>query len=285
MRRRFDAVKLFAKTEKWDTDFWYAKPVVVQREQHDRYDEDIDFYGAYATYKGIKRHGIDMYLLAVDDTGNRQNPNGRMGNRNNYTLGSRFWGKTGDFDYETELAGQWGHWAGDTIHAWTFAADGGYTLERVDWKPRLGAGLDWASGDANPNDNRIGTFDQLYPLGHKYFGFLDLIGRQNVIDVYANLSAWPVEKKVRLALAYHAFWLDEDQDALYDVSGAPTRRDPTGNSGAEIGQELDVTVSWKLVVHSALLFGYSHFWSRDFIMDTGSSADADLFYVQYAFKF
>lgn len=285
VRRRFDAVKVFARTDLWDIDFWYAKPVIVQPEQRDAYDEDVDFYGAYLTYKGIDKHGIDVYLLALDDTGNRRNPNGKSGDRNNYTFGSRFWGKNHGFDYETELAGQWGHWAHDTIHAWTWAVDGGYTLEGVQWKPRMGTGVDWASGDANPNDNRIGTFDQLYPLGHKYFGFLDLIGRQNIIDAYANLSAWPVEKKVRAALAYHAFWLDEDQDALYDVSGAPGRRDPTGRSGTEVGQELDVTLSWKLDAHSTLLFGYSHFWSGDFIAQTGPDEDADLFYVQFGFKF
>jgi len=119
VRRRFDAVKLFARMEKWDIDFWYAKPDVVQRKQSDRYDEDIDFYGVYTTFKGIPRHGIDLYLLTLDDTGDRRNPNGKTGDRNNYTLGSRFWGKTYGFDYETELAGQWGHWAGDTVHAWT----------------------------------------------------------------------------------------------------------------------------------------------------------------------
>ncbi len=285
VRRRFDGVKLFARLEKWDIDFWYAKPVVVQRKQGDRFDEDVDFYGLYATFKGIPRHGIDLYLLALDDTGNRSNPNGNMGDRNNYTLGSRFWGKTGGFDYETELAGQWGHWAGDTVHAWTWAIDGGYTLEDVVWKPRLGAGFDWASGDASPGDGRVGTFDQLFPLGHKYFGFLDLFGRQNITDAYVNLSAWPVEKKVRTALVYHAFWLDDDQDALYDVSGAPGRRHATGHSGTEIGHEIDLTVSWKFDFHSSLLFGYSHFWDSDFVIQTGPSEDADLFYVQYSFKF
>ncbi len=271
--------------EKWDVDLWYAKPVIVQRKQHDRYDEDVDFYGAYTTYRGIPRHGLDLYLLGIDDVGDRRNPNGKNGDRNNYTMGSRFWGKTAGFDYETELAGQWGHWAGDTIHAWTWAIDGGYTFEDIAWDPRLGTGFDWASGDSRPGDNKVGTFDQQFPLGHKYFGFLDLIGRQNITDANVNLSAWPVEKTVRAALAYHAFWLSDEQDALYDATGAPGRHDPTGHSGTEVGHELDVTLTWKLDVHSSLLFGYSHFWDSDFIINTGSSEDADLFYIQYAFRF
>ncbi|MEK7732091.1 MAG: alginate export family protein, partial [Planctomycetota bacterium] len=285
IRRRFDGVKAFARTEKWDIDAWYVKPVIVQRKQSDRLDEDVDFYGLYMTYKGIPRHGVDVYVLAIDDTGNSRNPNGKTGDRNQYTMGSRFWGKTAAFDYEAELAGQWGHWAGDTVQAWSWTLDGGYTLEPVAWKPRIGAGFDWASGDEKPRDGKVGTFDQLFPLAHKYFGFLDLIGRQNVTAVNMNLSAWPVEKKVQTALAYHAFWLNDDRDALYGASGAPGRRDPTGHSGTEIGHELDVTVMWKVDVHSSLLFGYSHFWDSDFIIETGPSEDADLFYVQYALKF
>jgi len=285
VRRRFDGVKLFAHGDTWDVDLWYAKPVVVERIEGDDYDEDLDFYGAYVTYKGIPRHGVDVYFLAIDDAGSRRNPNGRIGDISRYTLGSRFWGQTADFDYETELAGQWGRWAGDTIQAWMWSFDGGYTFAKAPWNPRLGAGFDFATGDDDPNDGSVGTFDQLFPLGHKYLGFLDLIGRQNITAVNVNLSAWPVAKKVKAAAAFHAFWLTEEKDALYNAGGAPTRRDPTGDSGREIGTELDLTVAWKIDPHQSILLGYSHFWDSNFIINTGKSEDPDLFYVQYQFKF
>ncbi len=285
VRRRFDGVKLFARTESWDLDFWYAKPVVVQRKQRDRYDEDVDFYGAYITYKAIPRHGIDLYALAIDDIGNRTNPNGRAGDRNIYTLGTRFWGKTADWDYEAEFAGQWGKWAGDRVHALSAALDGGYTFTTTPLKPRIGLGFDWASGDDNPFDGKVGTFDQHFPLGHAYFGYLDLIGRQNILAANVNLSAWPVKDKVRAAAAFHSFWLDAKSDALYDAGGVARLRDPTGHSNRRLGHELDLTVSWQIDVHSAILLGYSHFWHSEFIGDRGGTRDADLFYVQYAFKF
>lgn len=283
-RRRFDAVKIFARYAKWDVDFFYAKPVLVQRERRDRYDDDFDFYGFYATFKGMPRHGIDAYFFAVDNIGDPVNPNGRAGDKSTYTLGSRFWGKTAGLDYEAEAAGQWGHWARDTVCALAVALDGGYTFEnRV--RPRVGAGFDWASGDRNPTDTKVETFDQLFPLGHKYFGYLDLVGRQNIIGPNVNVSFWPVPEKVQAAAAWHYFWLADDSDALYNASGTATRRDTTGRSGKDVGNELDLTVSWKIDVHSSLLVGWSHFWDAGFIQDTGSSENADLFYVQYAFKF
>lgn len=284
-RRRFDAVKLFAKGKMWDVDLWYAKPVLVQRKQSDRFNEDFDFYGAYVTYKGIPNHGLDVYFFAVDDTGNRRNPNGKRGDRSIFTLGSRFWGKSGGFDYEAELSGQWGHWAGDTVQAWSWSLNGGYTFADVAWKPRLGVGFDWATGDDNPRDGKVGTFDQLFPLGHKYFGFLDLIGRQNIVALNVNLSAWPVSKRVKAAVAYHTFWLNDNEDALYSAGGGVVRRDPTGRSGTEVGSELDVTLSWKIDVHSSVVLGYSHFWDSDFLQQTGASQGADWLYMQYAFKF
>lgn len=288
VRRRFDGVKLFAKGDMWDVDLWYVKPVdiaQVQRKQRDRYNEDVDFYGAYATYKGIARHGLDLYFFALDDTGNRINPNGRAGDRDVYTLGSRFWGKTAGFDYEAELAGQWGHWAGDTIQAWSWNLDGGYTFSGVGCKPRLGVGFDWASGDRDPTDGQVQTFDQLFPFSHFYLGFLDLIARQNITALNVNLSAWAVPEKVKTKMTFHTFWLNSKDDWLYNAPGGWVRRDLAGNSGREIGHELDVTVVWKLNPHQAMLFGYSHFWDSDFIQQTGPSENADLLYVQYAYKF
>jgi hypothetical protein len=195
------------------------------------------------------------------------------------------WGKTGGFDYDAVLAGQWGRWAGDTICAWAWTVSGGYTFAGPAWKPRIGLGFDWADGDASTIDGKVGTFDQLFPLGHAYFGYLDLIGRQNINAARVDLSAWPVENKVKTAIAYHAFWLNEERDALYNAGGGGGRRDPTGRSGKEVGQELDLTLLWRLGTHSSVLLGYSHFWDNDFIANTGPSEDPDLFYVQYKLTF
>ncbi len=285
IRRRFDGVKLFAKGKTWDVDLFFVKPVIVQRKQRDRYNEDFDFYGAYATYKGIPNHGLDLYALAINNTNKTVNPNGNIGDTTRYMLGSRFWGKHGPMDYEAEIAGQWGTWAGDTIQAWSWTIDGGYTFADASGKPRIGAGFDWASGDEDPFDGKVGTFNQLFPLGHKYFGYMDLIGRQNITAVNVNLTAWPVAKKVKARAAYHTFWLNAKRDAIYNAGAGAGRRDIFGNSGREIGHELDLTVAVKMDKHQSMLFGYSHFWDSTVIEQTGPSEDADLFYVQYQMKF
>jgi hypothetical protein len=293
-RRRFDGVKLFWQSEKFDADVFYLRPFApvsidlrpneTQNRKPDEYREEQHFYGLYTTYKGIPNHGIDTYFLALRDTGDFANANGNTGDLSLYTLGSRFWGNTGDWDYDTELAGQWGKFAGDTIHAWSWAADTGYTFKDLPWSPRIGAGFDFATGDQNPKDNTHDTFNQFFPLGHAYLGYLDLVGRQNIVAQNVNLTFKP-HKQLVANIAWHTFWVDEVRDALYNAGGIPGRRAPGGGAGHEVGHELDVTLNWTIDVHQSLVFGYSHFWDSDFITDTGPSEDPDYFYLIYSFKF
>ena len=288
-RRRFDAVKLFYQHELFDIDFFYARPVPIAlneglNRKPDVFREEAHFYGLYSAFKGIPNHFFDLYFFALRDTGNRTNANGRVGDLSLYTLGGRLGGKTGPLDYEGELAGQWGSFAGDRVHAWAAALDGGFTFKKHPWKPRLGVGFDYGSGDDNPRDGTHDTFNQLFPLGHKYLGFLDLVARQNILATNVNLTFKPI-KKLTTRLAWYTFWNDSTRDALYNAGGGAGRRDRTGNSGHDIGNEIDLTVKYVIDHHSSVLLGYSHFWGNNFIRSTGPSRDANLIYLQYAFKF
>lgn len=285
-RRRFDAVKAFWKDDDWQLDLFYAKPVSpIRRTKFDSFDEEYDLYGAYFTYSKHPALNVDAFFLAQDVTADRTNPNGRIGDMDRYTLGARLYGNTDGFDYNAYLAGQWGHWAKDRISASNFGLDGGYTWKNVTWKPRIGAGFDWSSGDRDPYDKTVETFDPVFPFGHKYLGYDDLFYRQNLQEALVSLSAWPVPDKVRAEIAYHAFWLASDQDAWYRVGGSPRRRDVTGSSGNELGDEIDVTLDWKLDIHQAVQFTYAHFFHGNYVSATGPNDDSEVFYLQYQFKF
>lgn len=285
VRRRFDAIKMIWEEEAWQLDLFASKPVVVRDDKADPWNDDACFYGAYFSYKGYDRHTLDLFAFAQDDKGDLRNPNGNAGDMYRYTVGATFDGTTDNFDYMAMAAAQWGEWAGDRIEAYAWSLKGGYTFADYTCKPRLGIGFDWASGDKNWRDGEVGTFDQLYPLGHAYNGYLDLVGRQNINTLYADISAWAVPDKVKTGIAFHTFWLNTKKDALYDAGGAAIRRDLTGTSGDEVGHELDLTVCWQMCPHSSLLLGYSHLWCDNFIVDSGPDEDPDYFYIQYAFKF
>ena len=80
------------------------------------------------------------------------------------------------------------------------------------------------------------------------------------------------------------FRLDSATDALYGVGGNVERRDPTGKAGTDVGNELDLLVSFHLDAHSDLLFGYSKLWAGEFIKRTGPGGSPECFYAQYSFR-
>ena len=298
--RRFDGAKLMYATPKLDIDFFWVKPIFFSNKPFsnpwnthinesmnrklDHWREEQNFYGIYSTYKGIPNHVLDLYFLGLNDRGIFVNANNRSGDLDVYTIGSRFGGTTGNFDYDIEGGGQWGKWDGDEVHAWMVGSEGGYTFKDVPMTPRIGAGFDYATGDDTPRDNSHDTWNQLYPLGHAFLGYMDIVGRQNIIAPNLNLTFKPL-KNVTTRLFWYHFWLDSNLDALYGVAGTPARRNVTGSSGNDVGDELDATVTWQIDVHSSLLLGYMHFWPSNFINSSGFSRDADMIYLQYQFKF
>ena len=301
--RRFDGVKLMWQSPLIDVDVFWTKPVLQVPEQFrpplgprideglnrkpDHFREQQQFYGLYSTFKGIKNHVVDVYFLGLNDENDDFeyfSPNGQTGRFETYTYGARFAGTTWNFDYDVEAAGQFGHAAGDPIRGAMVGADAGYTFKELPTTPRFGLGFDFATGDDTPRDGSIETFNQLYPTAHAPLGYLDLVGRQNIISPNVNFSFKPVKNVTVTALYYH-FWLASDQDALYNVAGIGSRRDVSGSAGRDVGDELDLTVNWQIDPHSSLLIGASHFWPDGFINHSGRSEDADLLYVQWVFKF
>ncbi|MBK8267281.1 MAG: alginate export family protein [Planctomycetes bacterium] len=298
--RRFDGAKLMYASPKFDIDFFWVKPVFFMNKPFsnpwnthinegmnhkiDHWREEQNFYGIYSSYKGINDQVIDLYFLGFNDRGFFTNANGRYGDLNVYTIGSRFAGTAGNFDYDIEGGGQWGKWDGDEVHAWMFGSDAGYTFKNVSTTPRIGVGFDFATGDDTPRDGSHDTWNQLYPTGHAFLGYMDDVARANIISPNVNFSFKPV-KDVTAKLTWYHFWLDSNLDALYNAGGVPIRRNVTGSSGNDVGDELDATVTWQIDVHSALLVGWSHFWPSNFVNSSGFSRDSDYVYLQYQFRF
>jgi hypothetical protein len=283
-RRTFDGIRLFAALEDWRLDAFAVRPVLGDRRNLDDEDENVDFYGLYSTYKGTKELAADFYWLLLKDNNIAANSNGDAGRRTLYTPGTRMWGARGNWDYETELAAQFGTFAGDRVRAWMATAGGGYTFRDYAWQPRLGLLYDYASGDGDPTDGTHETFNQHYPLGHAWLGYLDLVGRSNIHAIKAQVEVKPA-RTITAWADFHTFFADKDNDALYSAAGAPTRRLASGTGSQMIGYELDLAVKLALDVHTTALLGHSYMWPGEFIDATGDSDNPSLFYAQIEYKF
>lgn len=294
--RRFDSLTLRFQTADYPgwIDF-FAANVVVNDDNHfdDQADWADDFFGLYGHTEKLNKHILEAYALYRD----KEDAVNAGAKRQVYTLGARFTTKPAmkPWDYWVEFAGQFGHVQtpggqfGETSAAWAdhLAFAGtiglGYTFTNCTWNPRLAIEYNYASGDEDPTDGDSGTFDNLYPTNHKFYGFIDLFAWKNIHNPHLVLAVKPLET-VTVQLDGHLFWLAENQDAWYRASGAPVRRDASGNSSSFVGSEIDLTVVWKAHKHVSVLAGYSHFFTGDFVKDTGKHSDADFFYTQVTLK-
>ncbi len=287
--RTFDGARVLLTLDegdkgKWQIDGWWTRLVQINNDGWNDTDENIQFFGIYATHNGPSKSGYDIYALGFSGD-ERTSANGRMGTDTRMTFGARLWCKQLEpWDFEVETAWQTGRFSGQADNAWMATVVAGYTFKDLLTRPRLSVGYDYASGDDNPTDNHVSTFNQLFPLGHAYFGYIDVVGRQNIHAAHVRIDLLPL-KKTKVWLQFYSFWLDEKKDALYNAGGAPIRRDATGGSGTYVGSELDIVAKYQLDRHSSILAGYSHFWPGQFIEDTGSHKAIDFVYLQYQFTF
>jgi hypothetical protein len=245
---------------------------------------------------------LEAYGLALNRTNARFAANAAAplpaADEDRYTVGARFASAPKPFDFDVEAAYQFGQFGDQTISAWSVAAEAGYTIADCPTAPRLYIGFDAASGDDGDGEGNFGTFNQLFPLGHAYFGYIDVIGRQNIIDLHPGVEFTPIAnakyaKKVTVRTDYHLFWRQNEDDAVYNVLAGAASSPPQagilraagGSDETYVGSEIDVLINWQVDRHLLLFGGYSHFFAGDFIEDTGASEDIDFAYFALVYTF
>ena len=286
-RRTFDGLQVIAKSKRTKTSLFVTHP--VDHEPHG-IDSPIDeqwFWGVYSTIKPKDGHVVDVYAIIQDDDRDKftSEVGAVMGGLERETFGARYdyQGKNG-LRAETEWGYQRGHISTDDLSAYFGSATIGWQWKDAPWRSKLTGGFDIASGDEDPSDGERETFDPMFPLGHAYFGHIDLVGRSNVTAARVQYEAWPM-KGMRWESTFHRFWLNDGHDALYDASSKSIRRDPTSAAGNDVGYEIDSLISYTFKTHHTVSFEATYWWSGDFIENTGHPNDAWWVWAAYEFKF
>ena len=282
--RRWDGVSAILDAGGWHIHGFWSQFVPVTKYDFNDADGQTEFWGVYAT--GVvptTEVGLDLYLLGLDGQ-DVMTYNGTTGTEDRFTAGARVWGNIADtaYDYDVEAAYQFGEVGSADISAWMFATQLGYDVPGCPASSRLHVGLDYASGD-NSAGGDVETFNHLFPLGHAYLGYIDTVGRQNIIDASAGITATPLADTT-VGVTGHFFWRADDSDALYNAGGGVARAAAPGTD-SEVGAEVDLTVKHAFDRHLQGLLGYSHFFAGDFIKQTGTSKDIDFVYAQLQYTF
>ena len=196
---------------------------------------------------------------------------------NRYTLGARVHGnfidnKTRRLSYNGEVAWQFGNGRGNgafdpatgepvpgggatrgEIRALGFET----TIEHL-WKearlsPSLALGYLYASGDNNPNDGKVTTFNPLFQNNHERLGYSGIFFAENIHDFSIVAKLRPFSK-LEIGGAFHYFL-----DAAGNDLGAPRFFAPmTGSLSHDGAMEFDLFLKYQYTKRVKMIFNYSH---------------------------
>ncbi len=196
-----------------------------------------------------------------------------------HTLGLRFESKKGNLDFSGEFAGQTGRYGGLDHQAFLLHLQSGIKLPDLA-KTRVLAAYNYATGDNDPNDDKHQTVDNLYPLNHAYYGYMDFFALQNIHN-FELTAMTKLLNKVGVRVSYQNFWLaNPESDAWYNAGLRPVRAAAGTSVDSHIASEIDITANYALRQgRFVLVGGYSRLFTGSYIESTGNSNNADFWFL------
>ncbi len=283
VRQSFDGARVLIKLGKWQFSPWFLKPVTTRRGIFDdRTNNEQTFWGGYAARNLPKKwNGIAVVYFSELDSKRLRYEQG-AGRERRQTVGARIGGKTGAFNFDFEIAAQFGKFRNAPIRAWAIVTDSGFTLSKTRFKPRLAVRFDATSGDKNPLDGRLETFNSLFASPNAYSGLVSLISPSNSTALIPSLEL-NLTKRISVKFDDALFWRTSNRDALYGSpdaqrTGQLSRAKFVGNQlSAQIVHRVNRYLSWTSV--------YTHFFAGQFLRETPPAKDVDYFTSYLTFKF
>ena len=290
VRRSFDGVRVIYRQGPWLVNGQINKLVSIKPGLfNDSPDSSQTFWGLGATRARPKiRGGHQFAYIALDRKVGRFDQG--SGRELRHTVIARTYGASDDavgpFDYNFDTIFQWGTFKSSAreigIRAWALAADLGQTISRIPLTPRLGLRADATSGDTDPNDQHLQTFNPLFP-GTSYSDTIGLIGAANTLALNPNLR-FVVKEKWTVSTGTAFFWRQSARDGIYGINVAPLRSG--GRSRArEIGTLPSARLDWRINRHLTYTSVYSHFFAGRFLKETPPGENVDYASTWLTFRF
>jgi hypothetical protein len=266
VRQSYDALWADYELTDWRFISFYSQPVQTRdlRTFDDYSSNHLTYGGVRAEYKITSSSAISV-ILSQFKQNNAHFPS-ISGNEQRDILDIRYSGAKNGFDWDAEGMGQSGRFATENVRAWAVGSRLGYTVTAVTWSPRFGLQVDAASGDSNPHDGTLGTFNPLFPNGY-YVTLSGYTGYTNFIHIKPSITLTPFAGLTAL-FAVAPQWRETTADAIYtqpDI-GVPGS---SGHGSAFTGTYFQTRFDWRINSHLTAALEAVHFDVADTIRQLG----------------
>lgn len=280
-RLSYDGFKTITQVGKTNVEAFAVRPTLQRTGIFDDTPNSKEiFWGLYATRPLTPSLMLDLYYLGFDTKA--WTFSSGTGHFQPHTLGTRFSGRLGAFDFNNEANIQVGTFGEREVRAWSVSLLHGYTFENTKASPRVSLRADVTSGDRGLQGHALGSFFPLFASG-KYFEEADLNGPVNTIDVIPSVDLH-ASRTWTVTPIYGVFWRESIRDGLYGYAGNLYK---TGDrsSARLIGQNFEIDVTHVIAPHTILRGVYQHFAAGSFLMETPPGKDVNYGTVWVVYHF
>jgi alginate export protein len=283
VRQSFDGFRGMLHLGEFRLDGFVTRPAETKRHLFDDGpDNDRALWGVYAVspVPALAKGNVDLYYAGFSSRNARFDQGAARETR--HSAGARLWRTASPLDYNFEAIYQWGRFGDGEIRAWTVASDTGYTFEALPLMPRLGIKANIATGDEDPGNPDLQTFNPLFPKG-SYFSENNLIGPANFFNLDPSLTLL-LTYRLTFAVDWNFFWRESTRDGVYNNAVVLVR---TGKSSDAryVGNQSQVQLTWNPDRHLSLTAIYAHFFAGPFIKETGPGKDVDYVTTWLTYRF
>lgn len=247
----WDAVRLGYVSDTVTVDAFMAK---LAENFSDFFEDDVDLYGVYGSYTGLEDIVIDAYWLYLRDDAAKYKAD-------LHTVGLRGAGKVGAFDFEAEVAYQFGDkdectwWIFGTdedFNAWGVNLEAGYTFD-VSWQPRIYAGFAYLEGaDYDHKWFDVDEYDYAFNRLFSNWEYSDFVDPTTLTDAFVYRLGVSVQPTEAIKLGLEGLYLQTDNEV---------------RDNDELGWEIQLTGAYQYSEDLVFRAGYSHFFAGEVLED------------------
>ena len=283
VRRTFDGGRGYMIDDRWRVDVVAARPREDRRGIFD--DKTNDSQGLWGIYSVLQKPfpyagNLDLYYLGYENEDSTYVQG--TAHEDRHSLGARYWGEKSNWSWNWEALYQFGNFGSGDISAWTLATETAYQWSDVHWQPTLKLSVNIASGDDNPVDPDLETFNPIYPRGN-YFSEAAVFGPRNFYNFHTFVYLQPTAA-FALTADLNFFWRLKTEDGLYSPSGQIIRG-PDGSDAHFAATALSLTAEYTfcrgLVFTAINTFGKP----ESFLRETGPSNDLNFTELTIQYRF
>ena len=271
VRRSFDGARLIVKRGAWTWNSTAMRLVLAVPGVFDDHSDSGQLCwgaGGNGPRPWLGPGNLAIYYIGV----RRRNARFDQGTADamRHSAGIRVWGSAGRVDYDQEVITQWGSFGEDAIRAFAVTSDVGWMIAPTGRRPRLGARVSVTSGDRDPTETKLNSFDPLFP-SIAYSGKAGLIGPTNLVTLDPTLS-FSLHRLLRVTADWATFWRTSTQDGVYGINVAVLRTGQKSDARF-VGSQATVEVDARLTPHLSLWASFVYFNTGNFLKETPPGLD------------